>query len=144
MPSMVTSTGIQRGRTRFMPETPRAAWIANNSLASDSAPESFHGLLLRHRGRIGLTQRQLAARIGVSARTVQDWEAGVNHASVERLQALIGVYATMGGFAAGRWAGGAGPPLTAGTPESARLRTPLDHSWVAALLGAPQGDTNTA
>ena len=40
-------------------------------------PESFRGLLLRHRGRTGLIQRDLAARTGVSLRSVQDWEAGV-------------------------------------------------------------------
>src|SRR5918911_67269 len=39
------------------------------------APESFRGLLLRHRGRTGLIQRDLAARVGVSLRSVQDWEA---------------------------------------------------------------------
>ena len=41
--------------------------------------ESFQGLLLRHRGRTRLTQRQLATRAGVSRRSVQDWEAGLNY-----------------------------------------------------------------
>lgn len=39
--------------------------------------ESFRSLLLRHLGRTGLIQRDLAAQAGVSLRSVQDWEAGV-------------------------------------------------------------------
>jgi len=34
--------------------------------------ESFRGLLLRHRGRSGLTQRYLATRVGAHRRTFQD------------------------------------------------------------------------
>jgi len=41
--------------------------------AADELIERFRGLLLRHRGRIGLTQRQLAERLGVHVRSVQDW-----------------------------------------------------------------------
>jgi hypothetical protein len=41
------------------------------------AHESFRGLLLRHRGRTGLVQRDLAAPAGVSLCSVQDWESGV-------------------------------------------------------------------
>jgi len=52
-------------------------------------PESFRGLLLRHRGRMGLTQREFAVRTGVSQRSVQDWESGTNYPTAERLEALI-------------------------------------------------------
>src|SRR5262245_49011359 len=45
-----------------------------------SAPaESVRGLLLCHRGRTGLSQRELAARLGVQVHTVQGWEAGVTY-----------------------------------------------------------------
>ncbi len=40
---------------------------------SSQTTESFRGLLLRHRGRTGLTQRELGARLGAARRTVQDW-----------------------------------------------------------------------
>lgn len=46
------------------------------------APESFRGMLLRHGGRTGLVQRDFAARAGVSHRSVQDWESGVNYLSL--------------------------------------------------------------
>ena len=58
--------------------------------SADRGAESFQGMLLRHRGRTGLTQRELASRIGVHMRSIQDWEAGVNYPSSERLKALFG------------------------------------------------------
>ena len=53
------------------------------------AAESFRDLLLRHRGRTGLTQLELAGRVGAGRRTVQDWEAGINHPSAGLQRALI-------------------------------------------------------
>jgi DNA-binding transcriptional regulator YiaG len=64
---------------------------------SSNVSESFRGLLLRHRGRTGLIQRELAGRAGVSLRSVQDWEAGVKFPSAERLRALIRVLREAGG-----------------------------------------------
>src|SRR5690348_12512553 len=66
------------------------------------ASESFRGMLLRHRGRTGLIQRQFAGRAGVSHRSVQDWESGVNYPSAERLQAIIRVLLEAGGLTAGQ------------------------------------------
>ena len=68
----------------------------------DPEVESFAGLLLRHRGRTGLTQRDLAGRLGTNRRSVQDWESGAYHPNAERLQALILVLLESGGLTAGR------------------------------------------
>ena len=64
--------------------------------------ESFRGLLLRHRARTGLSQRQLAARMGVGRRTVQDWESGLaaaglvrSHVNVAALQDINQVFANL-------------------------------------------------
>ncbi len=57
--------------------------------AADCTAESFSGLMLRHRGRTGLTQRQLAARVGVSRRAVQDCESGLNYTDVQALIAAV-------------------------------------------------------
>ncbi len=65
---------------------------------SSPAAKSFRDLLLRHRGRSGLTQRELANRAGANRRTVQDWEAGVNYPSAELLQALIQALLATGGL----------------------------------------------
>ena len=40
-------------------------------MVSEGFSERFQGLLLRHRGRSGLTQRELASRIGVHRRSIQ-------------------------------------------------------------------------
>ena len=46
----------------------------------DEAPgEGFRGLLLLLRGRAGLTQRELGARLGLHAHSVQAWEAGMTY-----------------------------------------------------------------
>src|SRR6202521_5905561 len=76
--------------------------MADGQESADRAAESFQGLLLRYRGRSGLTQRELAARVGVSMRTVENWEAGVNYPSAQSLQALITGLPVAGGL---RWRG---------------------------------------
>jgi transcriptional regulator with XRE-family HTH domain len=102
--------------------------------AADRAGESLQGLLLRHRGRTGLTQRELAARVGVSIRTVQDWEAGVSYPGAERLQALIAAFLSSGGQAAGREAIEAQELWSTALREAPRFHTPFDPTWFAELL----------
>jgi len=69
---------------------------------AEPAVESFPDLVLRHRGRTGLSQQALAARLGASRRTVQDWEAGLKHPSAARLQALIAALLAAVGLRPGR------------------------------------------
>jgi len=106
-----------------------------------SAPESFRGLLLRHRGRTGLIQRDLAARAGVSRGAVQDWEAGLNYPTAERLQALIQVLLEAGGLTLGREAAEARALWTAAERESPRMHAPFDDEWFARLLAAHAAPT---
>jgi transcriptional regulator with XRE-family HTH domain len=49
-----------------------------------------------------MTQRQLAERVGVNRRALQDWEAGVNYPSAQRLQALIAALLDAHGFTTGQ------------------------------------------
>ena len=70
--------------------------------ADRSACDSFRDLVLQLRGRTGLTQRDLAARIGVHARSIQGWEVGVNFPGVASLKALIAAVLQAGGFTVGR------------------------------------------
>src|SRR6266516_391696 len=106
------------------------------------APESFRSMLLRHRGRTGLIQRNFAARAGVSHRTVQDWESGVNYPTADRLQALIRVLFESGGMTAGREAAEARQLWAAAERESPRMHTPFDDQWFAALLAARLSPTS--
>src|SRR5713226_6589339 len=96
--------------------------------------ESFAGLLLRHRGRTGLTQRDLAARLGTTRRSVQDWESGAYYPSAERLQALILVLLKSGALTVGREAVEAHELWAAALREAPRMHTPLDEVWLNQVL----------
>ena len=96
--------------------------------------ESFRSLLLRHRGRTGLIQRDLAAEAGVSLRSLQDWEAGVTLPSADRLHALIRALLETRGLTPGREMLEARELWTAVERESPRMHTPFDAEWFAALL----------
>jgi WD40 repeat protein/transcriptional regulator with XRE-family HTH domain len=100
------------------------------------ARESFRDLLLRHRGRAGLTQRQLAARAGVSPRSVQDWEAGVKFPTAERLQTLIQAVLESGGLTPGRETSDARELWMAAERQASRVHPPFDEEWFARLLVA--------
>ena len=63
---------------------------------------TFHELLLQCRGRAGLTQRELAARLGVHPRSIQAWESGVTFPGAASLKALIVGYLQAGGFERGQ------------------------------------------
>src|SRR3981081_3675169 len=100
----------------------------------DQEAESLAGLLLRHRGRTGLTQRDLAARLGTTRRSVQDWESGAYYPSAERLQALILLLLESGGVADGREGAEAHDMWAAVLREAPRMHTPLDEVWLAGVL----------
>ncbi|HLQ34322.1 MAG TPA: NACHT domain-containing protein, partial [Chloroflexota bacterium] len=104
------------------------------AMDTSQAVESFRGLVLRHRGRTGLTQRELAIRMGAGRRTVQDWEAGVKYPSAERLQALIVVLLAAGGLTAGHEREEVAELWAAVLREAPRMRTPFDEVWFTRLL----------
>jgi WD40 repeat protein/transcriptional regulator with XRE-family HTH domain len=99
-----------------------------------TSDESFRGLLLRHRGRIGLTQSELAARARVSVRSVQDWEAGAKFPTAERLQALLRVLLEAGGLTAGQERSEAHALWKAAELQAPRMHTSFDDKWFAGLL----------
>src|SRR5262249_42554564 len=107
-----------------------------------SRPESFRGLLLRHRGRTGLSQRDLAARAVVSRRAGQDWEAGGSFPTPERLQGLVWALLQAGAFTAGQETAQARELWAAAEREAARMHPPFDHEWFARLLAAHASPTS--
>jgi DNA-binding XRE family transcriptional regulator len=70
--------------------------------ATDSPVGASRGLLLTLRGRAGLSQRELAALLGVSERAIQAWEGGLSYPSATSLQRLIALHVERGTFTAGR------------------------------------------
>jgi transcriptional regulator with XRE-family HTH domain len=99
-------------------------------------PEFFRGLVLRHRRRTGLTQREFAARVGVSIQTVQEWEGGLTFPTTPRLQQLVRVVLEAGGLLAGREQHEARQLWTAAAREAPRKHAPFDEAWFVDLLAA--------
>jgi DNA-binding transcriptional regulator YiaG len=60
--------------------------------ATASPVGASRGLILTLRGRAGLSQRELAALLGVSERAIQAWEAGLSYPSAASLQRLIALH----------------------------------------------------
>ena len=85
--------------------------------------------MLTLRTRIGLTQANLGDLLGVSRRTVCDWEAGNTYPSPEHLTALITLAIEHQAFPGGREAEEIGVFW-----HAAHQKVLLDESWLAELL----------
>src|SRR5947209_734340 len=78
---------------------------------------------------LGLTQAELADRLGVSRRAVGEWEAGSSYPKASHLKALLALAVGQQAFAAGReeeemrafW-------------KAAHQKVLLDESWLSTLL----------
>jgi WD40 repeat protein/transcriptional regulator with XRE-family HTH domain len=110
--------------------------------ADDPERERFNGLLLRYRGRTGLTQRDLAARAGVSMRALQGWETSLTFPGTTRLQALIVALLDAGGLSTGREREEAEALWTAVDRDSPREHPPFDRTWFGTLLATPGGSAS--
>jgi transcriptional regulator with XRE-family HTH domain len=110
-------------------------------MGASDGPESFRGMLLRHRGRTGLIQRDLATRAGVSRGAIQDWENGLSYPTAERLQSVIRALLASGGLTVGREAADAGELWAAAQREAPRMHTPFDDLWFQGLLAAQVSPT---
>jgi transcriptional regulator with XRE-family HTH domain/tetratricopeptide (TPR) repeat protein len=100
-------------------------------MSVDLSAESFQGLTLRLRGRTGLTQLDLAARLGKHSHSVQGWESGLHVPSADSLQALLIVYLRSGGFLAGREVLEAEAVWEAARRSSRHLQMAFDREWFA-------------
>jgi transcriptional regulator with XRE-family HTH domain len=91
----------------------------------------FRDQILVLRGRVRLTQREVAVPLGVSERTIQKWEAGLGYPSPARLQALIALYLERGVFMVGHEAEEV-EALWEALRRATRQRTPpFDATWFA-------------
>ena len=63
---------------------------------------AFGQLMLTLRTTMGLTQAELAQRLGISRHAVAEWEAGSSYPKTERLKGLIELAVRVSAFAAGR------------------------------------------
>src|SRR2546429_3698225 len=93
---------------------------------------AFGQAMLTLRTAIGLTQAELADRLGVSRRAVGEWEVGSSYPKDEHLKALLTLAVKQQAFPAGReeeeirafW-------------KAAHQKVMLDEAWLSALLSQP-------
>jgi transcriptional regulator with XRE-family HTH domain len=100
---------------------------------SSSGRSTVRDQLLLLRGRAGLTQRALAALLGVSRKAVQKWEAGEGYPGPARLQALIALYLERGVFTAGHEGAEARALWELLRREAAQRTPPFDDAWFGTL-----------
>ncbi|MEO8393719.1 MAG: NB-ARC domain-containing protein, partial [Chloroflexota bacterium] len=101
----------------------------------------FGQIMLSLRSTIGLTQAGLADFLGVSRRSVVDWEAGSKYPKVENLKQFIVLAIKHEAFPAGREA-----DEVRFLWQSAHQKALLDERWLAALLresAPPSAETRT-
>jgi transcriptional regulator with XRE-family HTH domain len=96
----------------------------------------FADRALALRQRAGLTQRELAARLGVTYKAIGAWEGGQSYPSAERLKQLIALYLERGVLAAGQEEEEATALWGAVRGAASRRTVPFDQHWFAALRSA--------
>jgi WD40 repeat protein/transcriptional regulator with XRE-family HTH domain len=94
----------------------------------------FGARLLALRTRAGLSQQELARRLGVSRRAVQAWETGASYPNPTNLQALIATYLQRGTLPAGQEEAEARALWEQARSRSVRVKLPFDQAWFANLL----------
>jgi WD40 repeat protein/transcriptional regulator with XRE-family HTH domain len=92
----------------------------------------FGQQMLTLRTTLGLTQGQLAERLGISMRTVSGWEAGSSYPKAEHLKAFIALCVRAAAFAAGRQ-----EEQIRALWRAAHQKVLLDEAWLRTLLGTP-------
>src|SRR5437016_2534542 len=97
---------------------------------------AFADQALALRAQARLTQRELAARLGVSARAIQAWEAGLSYPTAARLKELIALYVERGAFLAGCAAEEAAALWASVRAKAPRRTPPFDAVWFATLRSA--------
>src|SRR5437588_2499105 len=93
---------------------------------------AFGQAMLTLRTALGLTQAELADRLGVSRRAVGEWEVGSSYPKASHLKALLTLAVQHGTFPAGREA-----EEIRAFWKAAHQKVLLDESWLSALLSQP-------
>src|SRR3989441_2926251 len=91
---------------------------------------AFGQSMLALRTSLGLTQAELAHRLGVSGRAVRQWEAGLSYPTAEHLQHVMTLAVRASAFSPGREA-----EEIRALWKAAHQKVLLDEQWLSTLLG---------
>src|SRR2546428_1811811 len=92
--------------------------------------DAFGQSMLALRTSLGLTQGELAERLGVSGRAVREWEAGSSYPKAPHLQHIITLAVRASAFPPGQEA-----EEIRALWKAARQKVLLDEQWLSTLLG---------
>ncbi len=106
----------------------------------EARDHAFGARLLALRGRAGLSQQEMATRLGVSERAVRAWEAGASYPDPTNMQSLLATYLQQGAFSAGQEGAEAMALWEQARRHSPRFKLPFDPAWFASLLAASTPD----
>ncbi|HEU5101042.1 MAG TPA: NB-ARC domain-containing protein, partial [Roseiflexaceae bacterium] len=95
---------------------------------------AFGEQLLTLRTHVSLTQIELADRVGVHRRSVQNWETGESYPKAEALQRLIGVLLRNGAFTAGQEREEAFRLWHLVAEDGPHMLAVFDETWFAGLI----------
>lgn len=95
---------------------------------------AFGRQLLALRTQASLTQAELAHRIGVHRRSIQNWETGDAYPQAEKLQRLIVLYLTYGAFTKGHERAEAHALWSQASGDGAKALAQFDELWFARAL----------
>src|SRR5581483_7032607 len=98
----------------------------------------FGLLALSLRGRVGLTQVQVATAVGVSERSIQQWEAGTAYPAVANLKKFIEVCLYHGAFVSGREQDEVKALWEQAVSSASRRKALFDEIWFDDLLRRQQ------
>jgi predicted ATPase/transcriptional regulator with XRE-family HTH domain len=99
---------------------------------------SFANQVLTFRTRMGLTQAQLAALVGVHRRSVQNWESGVSYPKAEALRRLLSALLEGGAFTAGEERAEA-RALWEHAAQEGQAPAGFDEAWFSSALASRAG-----
>src|SRR5947208_3572107 len=98
--------------------------------SSRQRDDAFGQSMLALRTTLGLTQGELAQRLGVSGRAVRQWETGSSYPKAPHLQHVITLAVRASAFPPGREA-----EEIRALWKAARQKVLLDEQWLSTLLG---------
>lgn len=96
------------------------------------------------RRKTGLTQQEMASRVGVSEKAIGNWESGTSYPSVFHLRKLIEIYLQSGTFTCGHERDEAQTLWEQARENGSHATGLFDERWFAALLSQPPDDQSAS